>query len=104
MCSKSSKDPDAKLYIHLFSLKELCVTGHLNSLVHVLYVTMGIWPPVVCGVHVDSVNDSESPYPVLDRKTHHKWIRRCQICIKSVVNLNFYYVITVILFYFVSRL
>ena len=95
MCSKSSKDPDAKLYIHLFSLKELCVTGHLKSLVHVLYVTMGIWPPVVCGVHVD---------PVLDRKTHQKWIRRCQICIKSVVNLNFYYVITVILFYFVIRL
>ena len=30
---------------------------------------MGIWPPVVCGVYVGSVNDSESPYPsVLDRK------------------------------------
>jgi len=66
-------------------LKELCVTGHLKILVHVLYVTMGIWPPVICGVYVGSVNDSESPYPsVLVRKTRQKWIRRCKICIKNI--------------------
>jgi len=45
-------------YLYLFTLKELSVSEQPKGLVHVLYVTMGIWPTIFTGVRARSVNDS----------------------------------------------